>query len=112
VATPDDVRRFALELPESTEQQHHGHPDFRVRKKIFATLWPDEGRAVVKLAIADQQALVQMQPDRFSLGGWAQQGWTNVNLAQIDASSLRDIIVNAWRHVAPKTLVRQYDDAR
>jgi hypothetical protein len=36
--TPDEFRRLALALPEAVESEHMGHPDFRVRKKIFATL--------------------------------------------------------------------------
>ena len=28
---------------------HHGHPDFRVANRIFATLWPDEKRAVLMI---------------------------------------------------------------
>jgi len=36
--TADDFRRIALELPEASENAHMGHPDFRVRGKIFATL--------------------------------------------------------------------------
>ena len=33
-----DFRRTALRLPEATEGAHMGHPDFRVRNKIFASL--------------------------------------------------------------------------
>ena len=33
-----DARRYALSLPETQEQIHHGMPSFRVRGKIFATM--------------------------------------------------------------------------
>jgi hypothetical protein len=36
-----DARRLALALPETSEQDHHGRPSFRVDNKIFATLWDD-----------------------------------------------------------------------
>lgn len=36
------VRELALALPESTEQDHHGRPSFRVAGKIFATLWDED----------------------------------------------------------------------
>ena len=48
------ARELALALPEAEERDHRGHPSFRVKSKIFATLWPDEQRAVLKLALADQ----------------------------------------------------------
>ncbi len=37
--TADEFRFLALELPEAVESSHMCHPDFRVRGKIFATLW-------------------------------------------------------------------------
>jgi len=37
-----DVRRLALSLEGSVEQDHHGFPSFRVAGKIFATLPDDE----------------------------------------------------------------------
>ena len=35
-----------------------GHPDFRVRRRIFATLWPDDGVGVVKTTREQMEALV------------------------------------------------------
>ena len=41
--TSRDFRRLALSFPETPEQAHMDHPDFRVAGKIFATLgYPDE----------------------------------------------------------------------
>src|SRR4051812_7307777 len=38
--TANAFRQLALSLPEAMEGSHMGHPDFRVRGKIFATLGP------------------------------------------------------------------------
>jgi predicted DNA-binding protein (MmcQ/YjbR family) len=46
--TPERVRSLVAELPETQEGAHHGHPDFRVRKKIFATLSETEDRAALQ----------------------------------------------------------------
>ncbi len=35
-----------------------GRPSFRIRGKIFATLWPAEQRAMLKLPLAEQAALL------------------------------------------------------
>jgi len=53
--TAHEFRRLALGLPEASEAGHMGHPDFRVRGKIFATLGPQETWGMVKLT-AEQQA--------------------------------------------------------
>jgi hypothetical protein len=38
----DDARRFALSLPEVTEQPHFEKSSFRIRSKIFATVPPGD----------------------------------------------------------------------
>ena len=106
------ARKIALACPESVEGAHHGHPDFRVGGRIFMTLWPADKRAVVKLPIADQQALVQMDPEAFSLGGWSHQGWTNVALACVNAGQLRLLAEAAWRNVAPRKLAANHPPRR
>ena len=108
MASVATARKFALACPDAVEGAHMGHPDFRVGGKIFMTLWPADKRAVVKLPLADQQALVQMDPEAFSLGGWAHQGWTSVQLARVNAAQLRVLADAAWRNVAPKTLLDRH----
>ena len=102
MVTIKQARKIAKSMPQAEEREHHGHPDFRVNGKIFATLWPDESRAVVKLKIPDQMALIQMDPETFSLNGWSRQGYINVDLRQIDVSRLRTVMESAWSNVAAK----------
>jgi len=73
--TPDEFRRLALALPEAAESEHMGHPDFRVRKKIFATLWPDGGYGVVMLTPEQQTVVKQAEPAMFVPvpGGWGRK---------------------------------------
>jgi hypothetical protein len=105
------VREVALALPEVEEHHHWGRPSFRVRKKIFVTLWPDEQRAVLKLDLADQEAFIRFDPATFSMvpGFWGQQGSTNVQLERVGLEELRQALVAAWRQVAPKRLIAAYE---
>lgn len=105
-------RRLALLLPGAEERDHRGHPSFRVREKIFATLWPNENRAVLKLGIEDQADLVNSKPDAFSLNAWSKQGWTNVHLAHVTPAECRQLLEEAWRIVAPQKLARHYDEEK
>jgi len=86
-----------------------GHPDFRVNNKIFATLWPRQDRAVVKLSSDDQHLLLKNSPNAFSTNAWSKHGWTNVHLRYINASAFRNLIEDSWRIVAPKKLVAKFD---
>ncbi|HWD46583.1 MAG TPA: MmcQ/YjbR family DNA-binding protein [Actinomycetota bacterium] len=53
----DELRRAALSLPEAEERETWGHPTFRVRDKLFATLADDGSQASVKATRQEQQAL-------------------------------------------------------
>lgn len=109
--TPDEFRSYALSLPEATEQAHHKHPDFRVGKKVFATLAPDGSWAMVKLPPDVQSERVASAPDVFEpfAGAWGRQGCTRLHLAQADEAAAMEALVAAWRNVAPKRLVREFD---
>jgi hypothetical protein len=109
-ATPATFRRLALSLPEATEGSHMGHPDFRVRNKIFASLGvPERGWGTVKLTAEQQEVLLAAEPAAFrpAAGAWGQRGWTQVKLAAADASTLKSALGMAWRNTAPKSLVAQ-----
>src|ERR1700722_17604057 len=109
--TIDDFRRLALDFPETAEGAHMGHPDFRVRGKIFATLWPDEGLGMVKLSPEEQKIFTRAAPEVFVpvKGGWGRRGATNVRLEAATEPIVRSAIVSAWRNTAPKRLAEQLD---
>ncbi|HLG15659.1 MAG TPA: MmcQ/YjbR family DNA-binding protein [Blastocatellia bacterium] len=108
----NDFRRMALNLPETSEVGHMGHPDFRVAGKIFATLgYPGQGWAMVKLTPEQQQAFVGGEPDVFApvKGGWGRAGATSVKLKAAKKTTLRSALVLAWRNRAPKRLAQEFD---
>ena len=109
MVTVSQARTIFLSMPHAEERAHHGHPDFRVNGKILATLWPSKFRAVLKLAIADQSALIQMEPDVFSLNAWSHQRFTDVHLKRVKAARFRAVVDGAWRNVAPKRLVVEHE---
>jgi hypothetical protein len=104
-------RLIALGLPGVVEASHQGHADFRAGKRIFATLgYPDKAWCMVKLTPEQQSVLVDAEPDIFRpvSGGWGKQGNTNVRLAKADQTTLRSALTQAWRNVAPKSLLKQH----
>jgi len=101
-------RKAALALPGVIEGTHHGHADFRVGKRVFATLgYPDEKWGMVKLTPDQQAVLIDAEPEMFRPvpGAWGRSGSTNVKLAKIDQVTLRSALEMAWRNVAPKSLL-------
>jgi hypothetical protein len=100
---PDDVRAIALLLPEVVEGAHSGNRDFRVGGRVFATLWADEDRLVVKLTPEMQATFVEEQPDVFEPieGSWGRRGSTNVDLGVADEEMVRAALLAAWTAAAP-----------
>ncbi|MVT63609.1 MmcQ/YjbR family DNA-binding protein [Bradyrhizobium pachyrhizi] len=101
----DRFRRIALDLPEVVEGAHHGTTDFRVGKRIFATLgYPDQDWGMVKLTPEQQAMVVEAEPEVFRPvpGGWGKSGSTNVRLAKVDQVTLRSALKMARNNIAVK----------
>ncbi|PYV19034.1 MAG: hypothetical protein DMG07_02670 [Acidobacteria bacterium] len=62
---PNDFRRIALGMEDVIESSHMGHPDFRAKGRIFATIHPDH-----------QWGMVKLTPDLPASPGWSRPGWT------------------------------------
>jgi hypothetical protein len=105
--TPNEFRELALSFPEAIESAHMRHPDFRVGRKIFATLgYPDEDSAMVKLSSDDQKEFVRTNSDLFqpAKGAWGRQGSTIVYLPAATPDIVREALSTAWRNIAPKRM--------
>jgi hypothetical protein len=106
--TADRFRKLALALPETEEGAHHGHPDFRVRGKIFASLGPKEAWGMVRLTPDQQAAIVGAEPAAFQPfnGSWGRQGGTKVLLASAKDAPVRQALKAAWTNTAPPPVRR------
>ena len=105
--TANDFRKIALSFPEASESAHMHHPDFRVSRKIFATLgYPDKNWAVVKLTTEEQKRFVRADVFQPVKGNWGVRGSTNVHLPTASTGAVREAVAAAWRNVAPKRLAK------
>jgi hypothetical protein len=113
----EQVRRICLDLPEVTERLSHGSPTWFVRgKKTFVTFVDDhhgDGRLAIWCAAPPgaQTQAVEQEPERFFrppyVGG---RGWLGVELDKDpDWDEMTAICAEAYRQVAPKTLIAELD---
>src|SRR5262245_13919888 len=113
--TEKQFRDLALSLPEAIESEHMAHPDFRVRGKIFATLFELRGggrSGMVKLTLEQQRAFLEDAPESFRAiaGGWGARGATQVPLSKAKLAPVRRAMIAAWRNTAPRRLVDRFDE--
>ena len=98
--TPLSFRRIALALQGAIEGAHMGHPDFRVDRRIFASLHGDNGSGMVKLTPDQQATFIEDHPKAFSpeAGAWGRSGCTRVVLTAIDEDTLGEALTLAWQN--------------
>jgi hypothetical protein len=106
--TADGFRRIALALEDVVESAHMGHPDFRLRGRIFATLHTDDKFGMVKLTPEQQQTFVTSHPDVYTpeSGAWGRQGCTRVRLNVANAESVGEALTLAWQDAAARPAAR------
>lgn len=120
MATQDDVRRLALAMPETAEED--GDFRFTVAGKAFVWAWreridPKKARVpsneVVAVRVAhevEKEALIDMDPAVF----FTEPHYNGypailVRLTPIDLGMLEKILADGWRIQAPKRLVRDLE---
>lgn len=124
MATPEDVRRIALSLPQTVEADDG--LAFRVRAgsttKLFAWAWlerPASGGArvpnpdvlAVRVSGEDEKRMLLMSEPEVFFTEPHYDGWPAV-LVRLDAigeEELREVITDAWRVQAPRRLVAAFD---
>ena len=110
MVSADELRQVVRSLPEAEERETWGHPTFRVRDKMFATMSDDGRQATVKATKEEQAALVTAAPEIFGIPAYVgRHGWVSIQLATVDPTELRELVVEAWRQTAPRRLVTAYD---
>jgi hypothetical protein len=91
------VRELVAGLEDTQEGVHHGHPDFRVGRKIFATLNEAEDHAALRIGQIEARALAERTPRVFRLVSDREPAaWVSVLLADADVAELEDLLEAAW----------------
>jgi len=103
--TPAGFRRIALALTDVVEHAHHGHPDFRVGGRVFASLgYPDGKWGMVVLTPDQQRSFARQHPDVFvaAKGAWGAQGCTTVRLDAVGDEALGEALTLARQNAVAK----------
>ena len=101
------IRRIALSLPGASETYYKG-PRFGVGKKAFVHGWTGETLWLFKLPHHQEMMLFDTRPEIFTPMRSGLMLWCYADVRKLDAAELRDLIVAAWRTVAPKKIQAQY----
>ena len=105
MATWEDVRSLALELPEATELPPPSLC-FSVRKRWFVAMSTrEEDAIVVRVDLDERPLLIESDPRVYFLTPHYERGrYLLVRLSRVATDELRDRLLDSWLAVAPKRL--------
>ena len=114
MATLDDVRQIAMSLPRTSEHLIGDHVKFRVGRIVYASVSPDEERLGFGFPKDERAALVASEPDKFMmpLPSDERYQWVRARLPVLDPEELRELLIDAWCMVVPKTIAARYLDSQ
>lgn len=102
-----DARRFALSLPDVTEEPHFDKSSFRVRGRIFATVPPGGGSLHVFVDEVQRELMVSLAAKAYKKLWWGKKVvglQVMVRLAR--SQDVKELLYLAWQRKAPKSLAR------
>jgi len=108
--TVDDVRAFVAPLPRSYEVLVRDRVKFRVGQIVYVAFSRDETLMGFAFSKEEREALVASEPEKFLMptGGDLRFNWVIVRLAAIDEAELRELLVDAWCMVVPKSVAKAH----
>lgn len=114
MVTCEDIRRVAITLPRTEEHLIRDRVKFRVGRIVYAALSRDETVLGFSYPKEQRAALVDGEPGKFAMPRPSDErfNWVRVRLSAIDPDEMTELVVDAWRMVVPKKVVRAYLLAR
>jgi hypothetical protein len=111
MAVIEDVRPLGAELQRSYLVYVHGRLKFRVKQIVYVAFSLDERVMGFAFSKEEREPLVLSDPHKFQLPTASDMrfNWVHADLAALDRTEARELVVDAWRMVVPKKLSDAYD---
>jgi hypothetical protein len=112
MVTIKEVRSVAMGLPRTTEALVRDRVKFRVGRIVYLAFSHDESEMGFAFPKEERDALVASEPGKFLMPSRSdlRYNWVVVRLAAIDATEMRELVLDAWRMVVPKRVAAEYEE--
>jgi hypothetical protein len=106
MATIEDVRKLASTLPRSYEALVRERVKFRVGRIVYLAFSHDETVMGFAFPKEEREMLVAAEPRKFLMPGKAdlRYNWLEVRLAAVAETEMRELVLDAWIMVVPKSV--------
>jgi hypothetical protein len=111
MAAIEDLLPLGTGLERSYPVYVHGRLKFRVRQIVYVAFSRDEAVMGFAFPKEERAALVASEPHKFHLPSPSDLrfNWVHADLAALEASEARELVVDAWRMVVPKKVSHAHD---
>lgn len=111
MAVIEDIRSLGSELERSYEVYVRGRLKFRVEQIVYVAFSLDETVMEFAFPKEERAALVESEPHKFQMPSTSDMrfNWVRADLAALEPTEGRELVVDAWRMVVPKMLSCAYD---
>jgi hypothetical protein len=112
VVTLDDVRALTAQLPRSYEALVRDRVKFRVGRIVYLAFSRDETVMGFAFPKDERNQLVASEPSKFLMPcpSDLRYNWVRVRLGALESDELRELVVDAWSMVVPKSVASAYRD--
>jgi hypothetical protein len=110
MTTIGEVRALASRLPRSYEALVRDRVKFRVGRIVYLAFSRDEMVMGFAFPKEEREALVASAPDKFLMPRRSElrYNWVQVRLEALDHEEMRELVLDAWRMVVPKSVAAEY----
>jgi hypothetical protein len=110
MTTIEDVRALASQLPRSYEALVRDRVRFRVGRLVYLAFSRDETVMGFAFPKEERDALVASEPDKFLMPRPSElrYNWVNVRLDTLGQAEMRELVLDAWQMVVPKSVAAAY----
>ena len=110
MATIDDVRAVASNLPRSYEVLVRDRVKFRVGRIVYVAFSRDETIMGFAFPKEERELLVNSAPVKFQMPGKSdlRYNWVEARLDAINRAEIRQLVLDAWQMVVPKSVAIAY----
>ncbi|NEA35033.1 MmcQ/YjbR family DNA-binding protein [Streptomyces sp. SID13031] len=106
----EDIRAATEGLPRSYEVIVRDRIKFRVGRIVYIAMSRDEKTMGIGFPKEEREAAIAAYPEKFLPPSKADERykWIEVNLAVLDETELRELVLEAWRMCVPKKVAAEY----
>jgi len=106
----EHIRKLARSLPRSYEVTVRDRVKFRVGRIVYLSFSRDEELMGFAFPKEERTALIASEPEKFLMPGRSDQryNWVVVRLRAVDEAEVRELVLDAWRMVVPKSVAANH----